>query len=69
VQVWDGNSAGGCGLGGCAGQVRARSLRVRGGNGQDFSNFCVCGADLKFAGAGRECIKNFNPRSTLTDAI
>jgi len=41
--------------------------RVRGGSGKDFSNSCWEG--LKFAGAGRERTKIFNPRRTLVSAI
>jgi len=48
VRVWDRKSAGwgGRGLGWSAGRVRIRSVRVRGGSGQDFSNSCGCGASL-----------------------
>ena len=67
VRVWDRKRAGwgGRGLAWSAGWVRIRSVRVRGGSGQDFSNSCGCGASLNFAGAGRERTKNFNPRRTL----
>jgi len=47
------------------GAVRVRSVRVRSGSGQDFSNSCGAGAGLNFAGAGRERTqKIFNPRRT-----
>ena len=53
VQIWEG-LRGGC------------RLEVCGcGSGQDFLNSCGCGAALKFASAGRERTKNFNPRRTL----
>jgi len=53
VQIWEG-LRGGC------------RLEVYGcGSGQDFLNSCGCGAALKFASAGRERTKNFNPRRTL----
>jgi len=45
---------GGRGLGWSAGCVRVRSVRVRGGWGQDFSNSCGCGAGLNFAGAAKK---------------
>jgi len=40
-----------------------RSPRVRGENGQNFSNSRGYGAGFNFA--GRERTKNFNPRRTL----
>ena len=54
------------GLGWSAGRVRVRSVRVRGGSGQNFSNSCGCrGVGVKFSSAGRERTQNFNPRRTL----
>ena len=51
----------GRGLGWSAGQVRVRSVRMRDGSGQDFSNPCGCGVGLNLAGEGRERTKKIHP--------
>jgi len=56
VRVWDRKSAGRARVGMVCGTGRVRSVRVRGGCEQNFSNSCGCGAGAD---------KNFNPRRTL----